>query len=243
MAQTAPPLCPPAPAVIGFAPPLGQPLRLEVRSDRPLRDGRAQQFHLIYRLTFTAAPRGFRLRATLLRAGADEARAVADTVRDLLAPLVGKEADYRLSADGQALVLQNGAELWAAVEADLLAISARAPATEGRQVGAIIRALPYAEREALLMADIRAMLRFAGRRWAEDFAVQPDWDNQDCQLLLMEERVGDSAAADPTLDRRQWQVDARTGLVRSFSEQRWLQMGGGGEPRLVAQGRWTLRPE
>lgn len=240
-AQLAPPICPPAPRQIGFAPPLDVPLRLDISSERPLSDGKTLHFQSRYRLVFSAAGRGFGLRATLLRSGTDGRDAVAAPVAEMLAPLVGKQAEYLIGADGQTMVLQNGDALWQAVADDLVALSARSPVAEGRQVGAAISALPPAQREALLMADIRQMLRFAGRDWSDRFAARPDHDNRDCGLVSLVERTVDDGSR--VLEQSQWQVDARTGLVRLHREERWLRRGDTTPPVLASRALRSLLPE
>lgn len=242
LAAISPP-CVPAPISFGFAPPLDQRLRLDVQSMRPLSDGREQQFSQQYRLIFSAAPRGFRLRATLLHSGSDNPGRIGGTVADILAPLVGKEADYRLSADGRTILLQNGEALWAAVAADLLAAGARSDRAEGQQMGALLGALPLAQREAMLMADIRQLLRFAGRDWSGGYALAPQPDTPDCTIVSLVERGANDAQAAPFVGQRHWRVDARTGLVQHFREARWLRATGEAPLQPAVEASWTLRSE
>jgi hypothetical protein len=213
--------CAPAPHILPFAPPQGQPLRLLVTTERPGRDAVLGRYTMEYRLLFRPEGRGQRLTATLVRLDLANASGAGGAIQAMLGPLAGRPVEYLVSGDGKSLLMQDSDQLWQDVTADIAASAARAPTAEARQVGAILTALPPAEREAMLSADIRQLLRFAGRDWTRSYAQAAGGGDADCTLLTLIEPV--SAAAPPSgiATERRWQVDRATGLVRLQSEVRW----------------------
>ena len=242
-----PSLCPATPATLPFTPPLDQPLQLEVATTRPASHGPAAQFSMVYRLQFRAEGRGYRLTAVLARLGTGDTAAMHHSMAAILQPLVGRPIEFLVGANGQTLLLQDGERLWQSVADGMLVAAAAAGAGAGgsdaRRVGALLTALPLSEREALLGADIRQILRFAGRDWSTEFVHAPATANYDCGLLMLTERSSAARPDTPIVHQRQWQVDARSGLVRMQIDEQWLRNDNNSAPVRAMRTQRTLTAE
>jgi hypothetical protein len=236
------PRCAPLPARIAFAPPLDRPLRLEVETHRPASEGASHGFTIRYALRFSAAPRGYTLTMTMVSVDGDTGQRSARAATQLLAPLVGKQVIYRVGADDGQLILQNGDAVWAAVGADLVTRAAKAPVEEARAVGQALQSLPAAQRDALLSADLRHILRFAGQAWAPDFAEAADAAERACDTALLVSRPDPGEAAPSPVMRAETssRVNLISGLVEDQVEEKWLPPAGGGASRLAATTRRRL---
>lgn len=228
------------PEQIAFAPPLGQALILDVDTVRAGRGGHDHQFRSRYRLEFASAGRGFRLTATLVETGSGAAGKSGDAAQLLLAPLVGRPVDFLIGADSSTLVLQDGDKIWREVGNAITNKAAAAPVAEGRAVGALLSTLPPAERDAMLSADIRQMLRFAGRNWAEGGALVAKHDASDCETLIVTGSDPTAKKDGPFLVHNHWRVNRTTGLVMEQVEERWVRNDSGEAAAKAAHTRRSL---
>lgn len=162
----------------------------------------------------------------------------------ILGPLVGRPVSYRVGADGQMLWLKNGDALWRAIEQDLSAAAKRAGPGDGQSVDALLTQLTPLQREDLLSADIRQMLRFAGRDWTAEYMVaDPATVVANCDQIALIGKAAPLPAAALIESRRHWQVDRATGLVRQYDDDQWLRRGQESAPERGAMTRRILMPE
>lgn len=208
-------------------------MRLRVTTARPLSNGSIAEYTAEYRLQFHAEGRGQRLLMTLVRLDSGQGQAGGSALTMMLGPMVGRPVAFLVSGDGARVLLQDGDALWAALADKLAAETARAPVSEAQQLGGLLLSLPPVQREAMLAADVRHMLRFAGRDWPNAPAAAPPADTSDCGLLTLVERDGGPGAG--LISERRWQVDALTGLVRHQREERWMRSQADSPPQLAAR--------
>jgi hypothetical protein len=217
--------CPPPPATLAFAPPLDRPLRLEVRTERPIKTGGVAQFQTIYGLQFTREDRGYRLTVTLMKIGSSPHGQAGGAMAAILAPMLNRPVEYSVGTDGATLIMRDGDKFWQAVADDIRRHAQQSPVPEGRAMGQLLHALPPAQREAALSADIRQMLRFAGRDWTGSYDRAPETDVPPCTFARFVSQPYKDGSGPAFSVQHRWDVELATGLVRQHREQHWLREG------------------
>jgi hypothetical protein len=217
--------CTPPPAVLPLAPPIDAPLRFTITTERPASNGAAQRFALEYEVGFYPVGRGLGMTATLVRIDAPQGMAAGGAMRAIFAPLLQQPVDLLVDSETGALALRDGDALWRRLADDMATRAARGP-DEGRALSSALLALPRAEREAMLVADLALMLRFGGRTLVGGgtlaaMAGRPPDRTADCAIILDEDAT-DTAAGGNMRRKIRWQIDPATGLVHEQSEERWL---------------------
>jgi len=225
--QSAPALpLPESAAVQVFAPPVGQPMTYRVTTRRVSRSGTLISFALVYALQWQGAGRGYRLDTTLRRIESDARPELVRGLAGLFEPLVGETVSYLVDADGRQVMLADPAQLWARVAQRTQDLAARSDTPEARQVAALLAALPEAEREKMITADIRALVAPANasipKAESDDVAIRQEGSNR---MIARSERVELAAGAPLDIDTL-WTVDTAAGLVLAERRQSWTREPG-----------------
>lgn len=211
-----------------FAPPVGQPMAYRVTTRRIGRDGSLINFSLVYALQWQRLGRGYRLEAVLQRIDSDARPEVTRALSLMLEPLIGEATAYLVAPDGRRIDLVDPEGVWERVMARIEAMGIKAGRPEARQLAQLIAALPPAERDRLVTADIRALVAPTNdalpvSALTEDASVSMMHDGA-LQTIARVER--DSATVGGT-DRpleidNLWTVDTATGLVMREQRQSWI---------------------
>ena len=211
-----------------FAPPVGQPMTYRVTTRRIGRAGSLINFSLVYGLQWQRVGRGYRLEAVLRRIDSDARPEVTRALSLMLEPLVGEPMAYLVAPDGRRVDLVDPDALWERVTARIEAVGAKAGRPEARQLAQLIAALPAAERDRLVTADIRALVAPAND--AIPLAAQADSASvsitHDGALQTIAKVERDSAPVADTpkpleIDNL-WTVDTTTGLVTREQRLSWI---------------------
>ena len=218
-AQPASPDCASVPAVLPFEPP-AHPLRFTVETERMLRDGGAATFKLAYRVQFHSIGRGYGMTATLVSVNAPVAMPAGQAMEAILSPLVGLPVSFLVDVERGVLTVRESDALWQMLASGMIPRAQSAQPDEARQLARSLLALPVQEREALLAADLRHMLRFAGQQPEADFNPSRDRATN-CNLLQLEKQSFSTDDAMTISFHTRWLVDASTGLVSEQSEEQW----------------------
>lgn len=216
-AQTASPDCASVPAVLPFEPPT-HPLRFTVETERMLRDGGAARFKLAYRVQFHSIGRGNGMTATLVSVNAPVAMPAGQAMEAIMTPLVGLPVSCLVDVERGVLTVREADALWQMLADGMIPRAQSAQPDEARQLARSLLALPAQEREALLVADLRHMLRFAGQEPAKGFNPSRDLA-ANCNLLQLEQQSFSTDDAKTFSFHTRWLVDASTGLVSEQSEE------------------------
>ncbi|MBL8652027.1 MAG: hypothetical protein JNL35_16685 [Sphingopyxis sp.] len=211
-----------------FAPPGGQPMTYRVTTRRISRSGNLISFTLVYALEWQGAGRGYRLDAVLRRIESDARPELVRALTGLVQPLIGERIAYLVDADGRSVVLADPAQLWAQVAESTQAMAADAKAPEAQQVAALLAALPDAERDRLVTADIRALIAPASTEIPAtgdgDASVSIRHDGAQLSIAKVEkgEVAAGGTAANPLDIEMLWTIDTTTGLVMREQRQSWI---------------------
>lgn len=243
---------PPAPAAIPgqqFAPPVSQPMTYRVTTRRISRSGKLISFSLVYALEWKSAGRGYRLDAMLRRIESDARPELVRALTGLVQPLVGETLTYLVDADGREVALADPEALWARVAERTQGLAARSGAPEAQRVGALLAALPDAERDKLVTADIRALIAPANTAIpvtaSGGASVSIRHDGALMTVASVEKTMvngaGDSAAAPLDVDMV-WTVDTAKGLVLWEHRQSWIAEPGSETRTLVEERIRALAP-
>lgn len=218
-----------------FAPPVDRPMTYRVTTRRVSRSGTLISFALVYALQWQGAGRGYRLDASLRRIESDARPELVRGLTGLFQPLLGETVSYLVDADGRSIALADPAQLWARVAQRTQDLAAGADTPEARQVAALLAALPEAEREKMITADIRAMVAPANSSIppteSDDVAIRQEGSNR---IAAKSERAELSAAAPIDVDTL-WTVDTAAGLVLVERRQSWAREPGGEARTLVEE--------
>lgn len=233
-----------APATVSmqtaFAPPLGRAMTYRVTTRRAGRDGSPVSFTLVYALQWQRLGRGYQLQAVLERIESDAPPPVTRALTMMLQPLVGERLAYLVPGDGSRIDLVDPEGVWARVTARIEAVGANGNREEARRLAALIAALPEAERDRLVTADVRALLvpanAIIGQGVAEDGAADGP-----LRTVVRVERDGRAGSVALRIDQR-WTVDTTTGLVMRERRQSWVTPTSGGEPTLAEERLRVLEP-
>lgn len=234
--QPAPALqLPEAAATQAFAPPLGQPMTYRVTTRRVSRSGTLISFALVYALQWQDAGRGYRLDASLRRIESDARPELVSRLTGLFRPLVGETVSYLVDADGRQVMLADPAQLWARVAQRTQDLAAGADTPEARQIAALLAALPEAEREKMIAADIRALVAPANASIPaaedDDVAIRHEGPHR---IVAKSERAELAGAAPLDIDTL-WTVDTAAGLVLTDRRQSWTREPGTDARALVEE--------
>ncbi len=224
-----------------FAPPLGEPMTYRVTTRRVSRSGTLISFTLVYALQWQGAGRGYRLDTVLRRIESDARPELAGQLTALFQPLVGETVSYLVDAGGRSVALADPAQLWARVGQRTQDLAAAAATPEAQQIAALLAALPDAEREKLLTADIRALVAPANASFAaaasDDVDIRQEGGNR---TAAKSERA---ELASGTLDiETLWTVDTAAGLVLIERRQSWMRGPDTGARTLVEERVRALTP-
>lgn len=240
---------PPASAAIAdqrFAPPVGQPMTYRVTTRRISRSGTLISFSLVYALEWQGAGRGYRLDAVLRRIESDARPELVRALTGLMQPLVGETLTYLVDADGREVALADPETLWARVAERTQGLAAGAKAAEAQQVAALLAALPDAERDKLVTADIRAMIAPANAAIpvTGDGEASVSIRHDDARLTVAKVEKGAVGGADvaPLDVDMLWTVDTATGLVLREQRQSWISEPGSEARTLVEERVRALTP-
>jgi hypothetical protein len=217
---------------IGFAPPVGTPLRYHIEQRRPAGAAIAT-FTATRDLRFERATDGYTLFLTLRAIDCDMAGDVADQYRAALSPLIGIEHHFHVDAGGRITGLDNLDVVWVAVEKGLRAMVAGAAegSVRRRTADNVLTLLSGQSAEgkfAVLAGEIRPMLLFANSaidtdkpRGLETSAGSPLGRPVAVRgLLAMTQRSGDEATLTENLSGEgvvvdiSYRLSLRSGLVR-----------------------------
>ena len=146
-----------APAQFRFAPPVGVPMTYRVTTRRIGRDGALINFALVYALEWQQVGRGYRLEAVLERIDSDARPDVTRALTMMLQPLVGEAMAYLVAPDGSRIDLVDPEQTWARVTARIETTGADAGRPEARRLAELIAALPAAERDRIINANVRQL--------------------------------------------------------------------------------------
>jgi hypothetical protein len=206
--------CPPAPDVFPFSPPAG-PLRFTIETDRPISSGGMQRFALEYRVQFHAVGRGHGLTATLLPVDTPDAMVAGSAMAAIFAPLVGRPLEFFYDANANQLFLRKAEAdaLWKLLSDEMVARAQTAKPGEARGVAAMLLDLPVGQRESMLFADLREIMRFVGRAPGTDLAVQSGEPAGDCGVVKLTGIEGLTHGGPGFYTKTIWLVDRRSGLV------------------------------
>ena len=150
----------PVPAAIRFAPPLAHPIRVETVELRT-RDGQAQRFWMLHEVRFARLGAGWRMDATMLRAGADALPAPKAVYDAAMRPFAGVTTSVAVSAAGKPVGALDADAAWAKVmagqraAAETLAAQPDVPPATAAAIRAHFASfgtLAPAERDAMLTA-------------------------------------------------------------------------------------------
>lgn len=232
-----------------FAPPVGQPMTYRVTTRRISRSGTLISFSLVYALEWQSAGRGYRLDAVLRRIESDARPELVRALTGLVQPLVGETLTYLVDADGREVALADPGALWARVAERTQGLASGAASPEAQQVAALLAALPDAERDKLVTADIRAMIAPTNTAIPAtdggEVSVSIRHDGARLTVAKVEKAMvsgaGDSAAAPLDIDML-WTVDTATGLVLREQRQSWIAEPGSEARTLVEERVRALMP-
>lgn len=210
-----------------FAPPLDRPMTYRVTTRRVGRDGALINFSLVYALQWQRVGRGYQLDATLKRIDSDAPPAVARALTMMLEPLVGERLAYLVAPDGSRVDLVDPDGLWERASARMLATGAEGRRAEGKQLAALIAALPATERDRLATADVRALVATANG--AIPLAGSADGANVSMlhggtlrTIAKVEHLAAAVGGSGPLQVDHLWTVDTATGLVTHEQRQSWI---------------------
>lgn len=213
-------------AVQVFAPPLDRPMTYRVSTRRVSRSGTLISFALVYALQWRGVGRGYRLDTTLRRIESDARPELVRGLAGLFEPLVGETVSYLVDAEGREVMLADPAQLWARVAQRTQDLAAGAGTPEARQVAALLAALPEAEREKMITADIRALVAPANASIpavaSDDVDIRQGGRNR---TVAKSERAELAAGAPLDIDTL-WTVDTAAGLVLTERRQSWAREPG-----------------
>jgi hypothetical protein len=232
---------PEAAAAQVFAPPLGEPMTYRVTTRRVSRGGTLISFALVYALQWQGAGRGYRLDTVLRHIESDARPELVGKLTALFQPLVGETVSYLIDAGGRNVALADPAQLWARVGQRTQDMAAAATTPEARQIAALLAALPEAEREKMIAADIRALVAPANASIpaAEGGGVTIGQEGRNRSVAKSERAELASGALDiDTL----WTVDTATGLVLTERRQSWTREPGTDARTLVEERIRALTP-
>lgn len=234
MAKTAQPIQPGGVASVAFAPPLDRPLAYRVTTRRMGRDGTMLSFSLVYDLNWQRVGRGYRLRALLTRIDSDAKPHVTRPLTAMLEPLVGQEMSYLVAEDGSHIDLADPDRLWDRVLARTETAGATAKPGEAKQMASLLAALPAAERDRLVTADIRALIARAngGAMAGPGSDVR---DQNGLRTITRTEQAPMASAAGPLEIEMLWTIDTATGLVVREQRRSWIAGRNGAARTLVEE--------
>ncbi|HMO76900.1 MAG TPA: hypothetical protein PKD99_09645 [Sphingopyxis sp.] len=198
-----------------FAPPLDRPLSYRVTTRRLGRSGALIEFALVYTLEWQRAGRGYRLDATLLRIESDARPELVQALTGLLQPIVGEPVAYLVDAEGRGVTLADPQALWTRVARRTHDLAASAASPEARQVADLLAALPEAERDKAIGADIRALIAPA------DAAAEPGEQVGGHRTIARVDHAELRPGTPLRIDML-WTIDAASGLVLREQRQSWV---------------------
>lgn len=226
---------------VRFAPPVDRPMTYRVATRRIGRDGSLINFALVYDLRWQRAGRGYRLEAVLQRIDSDARPEVTRALTSMLQPLVGEQTAYLVAPDGRRVELVDPDGLWERVTARIEATGAEAGRAQARQVAQMIAALPAAERDRLVTADIRALIVPANAAIPAATLVDVSATHDGARRTVARiERA--AAAAQPLEIDNLWTIDTDTGLVVREQRQSWIVAAGADGRTLVEERVRALEP-
>lgn len=241
-----PPAPPPAlsstAAPLQFAPPLGQPMTYRVTSRRLARDGAMVSYTLVYALQWDRAGRGVRLAATLRRIETDARPELAKVLTGLLHPLVGQPMTYLVASDGSSVDLIDPDAQWQRVLGGVQDMGAKAAQGEAKQMAGLLAAMPPAERDKMVTADIRALVAPANAsipaaaNGVIDVAVEQDGNRRTVTRVDRSAVKVDAPGSPQPLEVATiWTIDTATGLVLDEGRKTWTSATDGSGRRLVEE--------
>jgi hypothetical protein len=217
-----------------FAPPIAQPMTYRVTTRRVSRSGTLISFALVYALQWQGAGRGYRLDTILRRIESDARPELVGKLTALFQPMVGETISYLVDAGGRSIALADPSQLWARVGQRTQEIAAAATTPEAQQIAALLAALPEAERDKLLTADIRALVAPANASIpmvaSDDVDIRQEGDHR---IVAKSERA-ELASGALDIDTL-WTVDTAAGLVLTERRQSWTREPGTDARTLVEE--------
>lgn len=231
-----------------FAPPLGARFDYRVTSRRLGRDGMLIEFTLHYDLVWKPLGRGFGLDTMLTRIESDAPPSVRRVMTGLLEPLVGLPVSYLLSADGKSVDLVDPDTVWA-LATPVAARLGQASAEDGANgMAGVLLALPQAERNRLLTADVRSLIATANPAIPRAPGATVSIRQQDDRTIIVKSNAdtplaaGGPVGAVPLTTESTWTIDDRTGLVVGATVQNWVKGPDDATPTLVEEHIRALMP-
>ncbi|WP_428630783.1 hypothetical protein [Sphingopyxis sp.] len=211
-----------------FAPPVGRPMSYRVTTRRIARDGSLINVSLVYALQWQRIGRGYQLDAILQRIDSDAPPPVTRALTMMLQPLVGEVLVYLVAPDGSRIDVVDPDGLWERATARIEATGTAGGRAEAKQLAQLVAALPVAERDRLVTADVRALIASANGAIANAAAAEGasvsmlhSGTLRTVAKVELDSGVG-SGNAPPLEIGHLWTIDTATGLVMQERRQSWI---------------------
>lgn len=150
---------------IGFAPPLNGPLTSITQTE--MRSAKADDLFLrvMRRFYFERLGRGFRMTSTMVSIDDTAPPRLSAMVRAGVEPLRGLTIGFIVDANGHIMTVEDLAGTWARVKAAIDALLSVADAGSGETpLLKVVAGLGESDQRALLINEVRDVLRYAGRK-------------------------------------------------------------------------------
>lgn len=220
---------------VEMAPPLDTPMTYTIVQRRLSRTGDAIEFRLDYRLLWQKMGRGFRLESTLLSIRSDAPPAIERVMGGMMRPLLDRPVSFLIDSKGTEVVQHDSDTFWAAAVRDVERWHDEPVRREAAELARLLTALPPAQRDAVMTADVRAILPAMVPELRSAQPVAAAGTPQLSYRYRRDDVVGAAAPGMRVARETLWSIDRATGLVTSATEQTWSREAGDDTSLLIEE--------